>query len=317
MGDQNDEIMRGTDNRGTSDRGINYIPKKKGFKTQNRKKIKSKGNTEDDSKLISKSITDIDLQLILLPTGSDEWNILLDKKKAILEEETNKMIEKLPWNGWPNKQFDRTSDLLSKPLGGNLNQRIIYVMTLLINQYHFPVNGACGLVGNLIKESGLIPNRLEGSLENTPMKAPIDKNKKKYKFFSAIEIMNGVPYFKGVGIAQWTYWSRRRGLFLHPFQGVIMGPNILFNMDAQIDYLVNELRSLYKGVYQIIYSHGATINESSDKVLLNFEMPGSIFYPKPNNKLRRPLNDPQVQGKITERRKISQAVHRIYCTANP
>ena len=41
--------------------------------------------------------------------------------------------------------------------------RVLRVMELLVDRYGYPVNGAAGLVGNLIAESGVLPNRIEGS----------------------------------------------------------------------------------------------------------------------------------------------------------
>ncbi|MDP9151427.1 MAG: hypothetical protein M3O36_16005 [Myxococcota bacterium] len=39
--------------------------------------------------------------------------------------------------------------------------RYTYVMRLLVETYHYSVNGAAGITGNLYVESGLLPNRLE------------------------------------------------------------------------------------------------------------------------------------------------------------
>ncbi len=44
-------------------------------------------------------------------------------------------------------------------------------ITLLIDDYGFPLNGAAGIVGNLDAESGLLPNRVEGSDWRTPMRS--------------------------------------------------------------------------------------------------------------------------------------------------
>ena len=50
--------------------------------------------------------------------------------------------------------------------------RVLRVMHLLVHRYGFPVNGAAGIVGNLVAESGVLPNRIEGSRTATPMRAP-------------------------------------------------------------------------------------------------------------------------------------------------
>jgi hypothetical protein len=53
------------------------------------------------------------------------------------------------------------------------------------------------------------------------------------------------PLLAGTGLAQWTSSSRRIGLFRHAFNGQVLGANILFDMDAQLDYLVRELGTNY------------------------------------------------------------------------
>ena len=53
----------------------------------------------------------------------------------------------------------------------DLNSRVVRVMRLLVQRYRFPVNGAAGLVGNLVAESSVMPNRIEGSSATTPMRA--------------------------------------------------------------------------------------------------------------------------------------------------
>src|SRR3546814_5588949 len=68
------------------------------------------------------------------------------------------------------------------------DQRMLHVMQLLVDQYGFPENGAAGLVGNLWSESGVIPNRVEGSGRDTPMRA---RNFEEETIdFSADQVMN-------------------------------------------------------------------------------------------------------------------------------
>jgi peptidoglycan hydrolase-like protein with peptidoglycan-binding domain len=161
------------------------------------------------------------------------------------------------------------------------DQRILFVMKLLVNHYGLPVNGACGLVGNLLEESGLIPNRIEGSRAATPMTSENFRGIR--TAFSAAEVMNrnraaGIgPRLAGIGIAQWTRIDRRIGLFQHQFQGRQSGANILFDMNAQVDYLVTELKSKFRQVYNFITSAGVTVDDASDEVVYRFEVPGSVL----------------------------------------
>lgn len=128
------------------------------------------------------------------------------------------------------------------------DERMAHVMKLLVDKYKYPVNGAAGLVGNLFAESGLLPNRIEGSKEATPMKAKDAHNK--LTDFTPEEVMNRKykvqgPKKPGIGLAQWTTAGRRKGLFEHEYEGKKLGVAILNHLDAQVDYLVKELESNY------------------------------------------------------------------------
>ena len=74
--------------------------------------------------------------------------------------------------------------------------------------------------------------------------------------------------------------DRRRGLFGHRYEGIVLGANIMFNMDAQVDYLVRELGSGYSGSDRVLRRSGVTVNDACDEVLYNFEIPA--IYPVPN-----------------------------------
>jgi hypothetical protein len=126
-----------------------------------------------------------------------------------------------------------------------------YVMGLLVGTYGYPVTGAAGVVGNLWAESGVLPNRVEGSSAATPMRAR-DLSGDVCDFdFTAEEVMDrdrsaGVgPRLPGVGLAQWTSPSRRAGLFAYAPGGHVLGAAVLFDMDAQVDYLDHELTTSY------------------------------------------------------------------------
>jgi hypothetical protein len=200
------------------------------------------------------------------------------------------------------------------------SQRTLYVMELLINTYHFPLSGAAGLVGNLLEESGLIPNRVEGSKPNTPMRSGNFHGVQ--TDFSAIDIMNrnassGIgPRLPGIGIAQWTTASRRQGLFQYSFGGQQPGTAIIFNMDAQVDYLVNELKTKYSQVYHFITAGGISLNDASDEVVYRFEVPGSVLSSgKPRHLL--PRSDAQVQRIFARRRQSAQHAFSVYKIAHP
>ncbi len=161
-------------------------------------------------------------------------------------------------------------------------------MDLLVDRYGYPVAGAAGLVGNLIAESGVQPNRIEGSHTNTPMRAPDFTGR--VRDFPPDEVRDrsygrrAGPRHPGVGLAQWTSPNRRTGLLRHTFQGRQLGSAILSDLDAQVDYLVSELRTGYRPVNAVLMAPGVTVDQASDEVLLRFEIPAAV--------LNKPRTDP-------------------------
>jgi Uncharacterized protein conserved in bacteria (DUF2272)/Phage tail lysozyme len=189
--------------------------------------------------------------------------------------------------------------------------RVFRVMDLLVKRYGYPVNGAAGLVGNLIAESQVQPNRLEGSHSSTPMRAP-DFNGR-LRDWTPDQVRDRSfsrrtgPRYPGVGLAQWTSSDRRQGLFRHTFRGRLLGSAILNDLDAQVDYLVTELRGPYRQVDATLRSPRVTMEQASDDVLLRFERPAAV--------LNRPRTDPGVQSVINRRRTYGARALEIYRAA--
>lgn len=125
--------------------------------------------------------------------------------------------------------------------------------------------------------------------------------------FTAQEVMDRGrgrgPRLPGVGLAQWTWGPRRQGLFRHSFQGQVLGGRILFDMDAQVDYLVEELRRGYPRVDAVLRRPDVTVDEACDEVLYRFETPGSVLGP---DRRLLPRSDPRVQAVFVERRRYGQ-----------
>ncbi|MEO1208793.1 MAG: phage tail tip lysozyme [Cyanobacteria bacterium J06638_20] len=198
------------------------------------------------------------------------------------------------------------------------NQRMLHVMQLLVNTYNFPENGAAGLVGNLWSESGVLPNRVQGSDIRTPMRA--SNRAGRITDFTPEQIMNRDaagqegPRAPGIGLAQWTSADRREGLFQHTFAGRQQGTAILFNMDAQVDYLVTELQTKrqYRTVYNVITRAGVSLNDASDIVVYRFEVPGSVLDAAGN---LLPQSDPAVQAVFARRRANSRRALRVFQAA--
>lgn len=211
-------------------------------------------------------------------------------------------------------------------LGNSLESRILQVMELLVNTYGYPVNGAAGIVGNLMSESSVIPNRIEGSRPDTPMHARDFTNQ--MRTFTPEEVRDRSsrrgrgPLKPGIGIAQWTSSARRQGLFQHVFQGRRLGAGILFDLPAQVDYLVTELRRR-TSINAILCSPAVTVNDAADEVVYRFEVPGSVLEPvptpKPPNFRRRllPRADQRVQNVFARRRQNAQQALRVYRARHP
>jgi hypothetical protein len=190
----------------------------------------------------------------------------------------------------------------------DLGGRVVRVMRLLVGRYGFPVNGAAGLVGNLIAESGVLPNRIEGSSAATPMRAPDFGGR--LQDFTPEQVRDRSfsrrtgPRSPGIGIAQWTSAGRRAGLFTHALAGRVPGAAILSDLDAQVDYLVSELRGPYRAVLATLMAPGVSAGQASDAVVLRFERPAAV--------LDRPPSDPTVQAVLQRRRAHAATALRMY-----
>jgi hypothetical protein len=191
------------------------------------------------------------------------------------------------------------------------DERMRSVMALLVEEHGYPVDGAAGIVGNLWAESGVLPPRIEGSSSATPMRARdfaghiVD--------FTAEQIMNRDrsgrigPARPGVGLAQWTSAGRRSGLFRHAFRGTVLGAEILFSMQAQVDYLVHEMPDFAR-VDRVLRDPQVSVDDASDEVVYNFEVPGSILA----GGAKLPRTDPRVQATFQQRRIHSQRASSVY-----
>jgi Putative peptidoglycan binding domain/Phage tail lysozyme len=192
------------------------------------------------------------------------------------------------------------------------DERMRSVMALLADEYGYPVNGAAGIVGNLWAESSVLPPRIEGSSSAMPMRARdfagniVD--------FTVEQIMNRNqesrigPARPGVGLAQWTFASRRAGLFRHAFHGNVLGGEILFSMQAQVDYLVHEMQTDFARVHRVLSDPLVSVDDASDEVVYNFEVPGSILA----GGAKLPRTDPRVQATFEQRRQHSRRASDVY-----
>ncbi|MCC8136412.1 MAG: phage tail-type lysozyme domain-containing protein [Ruminococcus sp.] len=124
--------------------------------------------------------------------------------------------------------------------------------------------GTAGLMGNLYAESALSPTNLQNSYES----------KLGYTDDTYTQAVDSGEYTDfasdsaGYGLAQWTYSTRKAGLFsFAQSEGKSIG-----DLEMQLDYLMKEMQSGYSSVLSTLKS-AATILEASNAVLTQYERP--------------------------------------------
>lgn len=139
-----------------------------------------------------------------------------------------------------------------------------YFLDKLGNKY-----GVAGLMGNLQAESGLCSYRVQGDYStgystSKEYTAQVDSGA-----ISKSEFINNGPGGGGYGLAQWTYPTRKQGLYEMWKEG---GYSSIGSLALACDYLWKELQESYSGVLSVLKS-ATSIREASDKVLHDFENP--------------------------------------------
>lgn len=126
--------------------------------------------------------------------------------------------------------------------------------------------GVSGLLGNIKAESGIKSNNMQNSYETK-----LGLTDKQYT-----DMINNGTYNKtqfvndkiGYGLCQWTYWSRKLGLYE-------FAESINHNINStemQLKYLMQELNTRYKSVLQVLKTNN-NLRTCSDTVLTQFEKP--------------------------------------------
>ena len=135
--------------------------------------------------------------------------------------------------------------------------------------------GAAGMMGNLYSESGIIPNRVEMLCLQRLREHGRYYTDAVYTAFvddgtiNRAEFLNPLPGRQyGYGLCQWTSPARKAGLYdLCKSRKVSIG-----DLNAQLDYLVQELKTQYTGVWKIL-TGTSEILTASNRVLIDFESP--------------------------------------------
>lgn len=192
---------------------------------------------------------------------------------------------KFTWHCWfANKscpgpfiksKFQYIIDEINKRLGGTTVNYSSTVMTIddckkalwtaLLTE-GCTEEGAAGLMGNIQAESNFRSNNLQNSYEKSLGMTDEQYTQK----VDSGEYQNFIKDSAGYGLAQWTYWSRKEGLFNYLRTTCKVG---IGDTQSQIEYLLRELKG-YKAVWPVLTtSH--SVRECSNAVLIHFEAPAS------------------------------------------
>lgn len=127
--------------------------------------------------------------------------------------------------------------------------------------------GAAGLMGNLKAESGLVSTNLQNSYQNALGFSDLSYTK-------AVDdgtYTNFENDKAGYGLAQWTYWSRKRNLLNYAKRTA----RSIGDETMQCEYLLIELEKSFPKVLAVLKT-AKSVKEASDIVLTQFERPANM-----------------------------------------
>ena len=143
------------------------------------------------------------------------------------------------------------------------NERIIwdYLKSTGLNDF-----GAAGLMGNLYAESALNSKNLQSSYEKK-----LGMTDESYT--QAVDDRTYTDFIRdsaGYGLAQWTYWTRKRSLLYYAQEN----KKSIGDLGMQLDFLYMELSENYKEVLSVLMN-ATSVLEASNIVLFKFERPAN------------------------------------------
>lgn len=146
-------------------------------------------------------------------------------------------------------------------LTGTTNEQKIwnYLKSKGLNNY-----GVAGLMGNLYAESGLIPNNLQNTYNSSLGMSDV-------QYTAAVDTgryNNFVNDAAGYGLAQWTYWTRKKAMLEYAQKANAS----IGDLQMQLGFLIQELSSNFSGVLSTLKT-ATSVLQASNAVLLKFECP--------------------------------------------
>ena len=147
--------------------------------------------------------------------------------------------------------------------------------------------GVAGLMGNLMAESSLKANNLQNSFEKSlgmtdeEYTVAVDDGR-----YTEDEFIHDRA---GYGLAQWTYWSRKRDLLAFAKEtGRSIG-----DREMQLEFLLGEIGRDYRKVAETLIG-AKSVKEASDAVILEYERPADTSV---QNRERRAKIGEEIYGK--------------------
>lgn len=135
--------------------------------------------------------------------------------------------------------------------------------------------GVAGLMGNLYAESGCTPYACQPTRPyNVCMDYINDVDNQtitEYEFVHyGCSASGGVATVQlGFGLAQWTFYTRKQGLYTYMFNN----GNSIADLNNQIDYMISEI-SADQPLYDAI-ANATSVSDASDYVLIHYENPSN------------------------------------------
>lgn len=124
--------------------------------------------------------------------------------------------------------------------------------------------GTAAMMGNLYAESALRSTNLQTTYER---KLGFDDD----SYTKAVDdgsYSNFVIDSAGYGLAQWTYWSRKKALFKYARSK----DKSIGDLEMQLEFLYKELSESYKAVLNALTT-AVSVRSASDVVLMKYERP--------------------------------------------
>lgn len=129
--------------------------------------------------------------------------------------------------------------------------------------------GVSALMGNWVAESSLIPYRVQGDYssgyaESKEYTAQVDSGT-----ISETDFVHDGPGGGGYGLAQWTYYTRKQGMYNFWKSS---GYASIGSVETNVFWCIQEMQSNYPGVWDSL-KYGNDMRTLSNMVLHDYEQP--------------------------------------------